>query len=230
MEKQICPICGKNPIFLPHGVCRECFQHYKSENVHDACWHLENRKRLGLSMEPAFLQRDIELSIKEELDEWEHLTKKGLSACTLASDVIDNSSEDATNPCWLKREAFFMIDLIRALPQELFSPVTVMQMDAYLQSATNYWNGKLTEQEKTCILKKFAAVLDKQSSVSAWDEKSLPIWLMELSDTESFDWMLGQLMDCIVSCNIKDELSDVHWAELFQKHFPEELARWVHGQ
>lgn len=106
------------------------------------------------------------------MDEWKKDTINGLAAAHLATIIVDESpSHDPFDFPWLRREALFLCDLIRALPVDLFQPVTHEQMENYLNKAADYWNGFYDDLQRKAILKDFEALLDKKTSPSTWDEK-----------------------------------------------------------
>lgn len=200
MPEAICPICKQHTVVPPNGICSVCYEGAAN------CFYIN-----GYGM-----------------DEWKKDTINGLAAAHLATIIVDESpNHDPFDFPWLRREALFLCDLIRALPVDLFQPVTHEQMENYLNKAADYWNGFYDDLQRKAILKDFEALLDKKTSPSTWDEKSLPLWVMEISDTELFDWMLGQFMDCIYSCMPKETLGDTQWMTLFQRHFSKEIDSWV---
>lgn len=145
---------------------------------------------------------------------------------TVASIIIDESCDDSTNFDYLRREAFFLIVLVKLLPQDVIAPASNDDLNDYLNQAKCFWNGNISEEDRKMVLSSFEEKLEKETSSSAWDEKSLILWIMEIPDPEQFDWMLDQFIDCIVSAN-KNRISDAQWMELFWIHFPRELKQWV---
>lgn len=232
MSEATCPICNMFPTALPNGVCVKCYEHQKRLTVHSRDYIEKQEKQRGghgkYPYSDEVFQHNVNVCMKSEAEEWESMTKNGLSAPYLATMIIDeDQNHDEEEFGWLKREAFFLCDLILALPGGLFAPVTHEQMEIYIQKATDYWNGLYNDEQRKTILKDFEALLDKQTSGSTWDAKSLPLWLMELPDVDLFDWMLSQFMDCVWSCVPAGELSDAQWMALFRKHFSHELANRV---
>lgn len=199
-SEAICPICKQRSIVPPHGVCDVCRESAKQR------FYIN-----GYGM-----------------DEWEKDTVNGLSAAYLATIIVDESpGHDSFDFAWLRREAFFLCDLIRVLPSSLFQPVSHEQMENYLNKAADYWNGSYDDVRRKAIRNDFESLLDKQTAPSTWDVKSLPLWVTEIPDTELFDWMLMQFMDCIYNCVSKGQLSDNQWMTLFQMHFSKEIESWI---
>ena len=227
---KFCPICNKLPISSPNGVCISCYQHLKRDEVPSYEQVVEScKKRLFRSFPNATqetLEKNIESSMKFHKESWESMVKNGLKAVYLAVIVVDEAAHLPTWKEWHKRRIGFISDLISLLPDRLFEPASREQINQYMKHAIDYWDGKLSEEDRETIYNEFKILIDKKTNNSTWDEKSLPLWMMQKE--EFFNWMWYQFMDCIYEC-ISEEynLGDDQWMGLFQKHFSDVLSHWV---
>jgi len=226
VSERDCPVCRKNPVLPPNGVCRACYEHLKRNEVNSREQIESHMKRRYPTASIEMLEKYVVSSMDCQYEQWESMTKNGLSAVSLAIIVVDEAKHLPDWKAWHRRRIAFMSDLIALLPDSLFAPVTRSHMDAYTQSALLYWEDKLPEEEREQIYQKFKLLIDKKTNNSTWDEKSLPLWMMQKQDF--FDWMWQQFMDCIYECVPQHaELSDDEWMMLYHKHFSDVLHKWV---
>ena len=230
MINKTCPICFSNPILSPNGVCSVCYDKLKKNEVHSKNQIIEAEKKFLAKYYPNATQetfeKRVESKMKFQKEQWEGMTQDGLSAVCLAVIVVDEAEHLPTWKEWHYRRVAFIKDLINCLPDSLFVPAPREQLNTYMNKALDHWNGRLTEEEREETYNDFKMLIDKKTSPSEWDEKSLPLWMMQ--KRESFDWMWEQFMDCIYECvPEKYELSDDEWMALYHKHFSDILEKWA---
>jgi hypothetical protein len=222
---KFCPICNERPVVEPNGVCEVCYSAYKNERVHTLEWiERDLKKRLPENDSATLgenLIRNIELGLKDEKEAWERLTKNGLSALMIAVDAID-SDDDLPTKTGHKRRIAFMRDFITCLPDSCFLPATRLQLNDLMETACDYWDGKVTEEKRKYTCTEFRILLGNPDPTK-WEVKSLPLWMIETE--EDFDWMWYQWFECVWDA-IPQEFETVYF-ELLQSHFQKEIAIWA---
>ncbi|MHC6202474.1 hypothetical protein ACYULU_04680 [Breznakiellaceae bacterium SP9] len=213
----ICPVCEAGTIASPHHVCRSCYEQMKSYHVHSRA--LIEEQQPQLQAPPEIVEKNIAFEMSWEADEWAKLTKNGLSAVAVLIEIVDDMEPDIP---FHRRRIAFMRDLIDRLNPKIFLPAGKEQMDRFMQSAIDFWNGNISEDKRQRIYTDFTAFMpDKKPS--DWTAKSIVYWMMELEDR--FDWMWEQWMESVHDA-VGDELPDEVWIMLFKKHFAQEIAAW----
>ena len=230
MIHKTCPICSREEILPPNGVCRICYEHLKEDEV-------PSREKMTAGVRKRFrenypnaaqetVEKNIESAMKFHQEKWDSMTKGGLKAVQLAAIVVDDAKHLPTWKAWHRRRIAFVSDLIAFLPDALFAPATRAQLNRYTRTAVDYWDGKLSEESREQIYREFEIQIDKKTNPSTWDEKSLPLWMMQTRDF--FDWMWEQFMDCVYECvPVEFDLTDSDWMCLYHRHFSDVLEQWI---
>jgi len=135
-----CPICSKEEILSPNGVCLTCYEHLKS-------YEIPSREKIAIGAERRLrenysnatketLEKNIESAVKFHQENLDNMTKNGLKAVQLAIIVVDEAKHLPTWREWHRRHIAFIKNLIEQLPISIFAPVTKEQMNAFLWNLT----------------------------------------------------------------------------------------------
>ena len=233
MPNKTCPFCFRDPVLLPNNVCGSCCERLRQNEVRsreqvEAEMRRHHERHLPNATQEVF-ERNVARALKSDLEDWARMTPNGLQAATLATTVVDEAAHLPTTMVWHRRRMAFVKELISALPGSLFAPATRPQLNEYTQKALDYWNGKLTEDDRKKLYDDLSKIIEKKTPPGTWDEKSLPLWMLQ--KREFFDWMWEQFMDCVYECVPADcGFSDDDWIVLYRKHFPDVLEQWAQGR
>ena len=227
ISDNICPVCETNPIAAPHKVCRICYNKVKAYYVQPR-EHFEREQekfRLewlkdGKNLPPETIEHNITFCMKNEAGRWERIVGNGLSAVFVMIEAVDD--RDAAT-AFHRRRITFMRDLIDRLDPALFEPAAKEQVDIFVQAAVDFWNGKISEDERGRIQREFDLIMPKADPTD-WDAKSIVHWMIGLEDY--LGWMWYQWFESVYDA-IPDELPDDVWIELFKKHFADIITEWV---
>lgn len=138
------------------------------------------------------------------------------------SDILDDLDVDTA---WHKHRIAFMAQMVGRLDIVYFAPATREQVSAFVKSAVDFWDGKITKQDAKRIYGQMKTLLGKKD-VTKWDWHSFLLWMIE--EEEHFDWMWQQWFECIADC-IYNRNDEPVWLELLTAHFSPEIAAWVHA-
>lgn len=213
-KNNICPVCGKYPIYPPHEVCLDCYQKTKNNSgLDEALKETEERAKEGVTLHHYLI------------DNWHNIDMNGLGAVQLIGEYILDNIEDDEKHLWHKRRIRFMQDMVQELDMKYFVPATKQQINDFAQSAVDFWDGKITIQEARERLLSMRKIVQKDIMKSSdWESKDFLLWMMETEDV--FDWMWSQWFECIHAC-IPDKCNDELWIRMFHKHFHHEIEAWV---
>ncbi len=208
-------------------VCSVCFEKLRREYVdRRKFWEsFENisQQKSKNPRSPEEIEKSINSLIKTDIEEWNKLTKDGLSAMQVFIDILDGHDADVV---WHRRRINFMKDLIEKLDIKYFAPASRQEVAYFAQSAVDFWNDKISHLEMKKQYNYMKNVLQiHYSETTNWDSKNFLLWMTE--DQKCFDWMWDQWFECIRVC-IPDKCNDKHWIELFHKHFSEEIMAWAY--
>ena len=213
-KNNICPVCGKYPIYPPHEVCLDCYQKTKNNSgLDEALKETEERAKEGVTLHHYLI------------DDWHKIDVNGLGAVQLIGEYILDTIEDDAKHLWHKRRICFMQDMVRELDIKYFAPASREQIDDFAQAAINFWDGKMTIQDAKAKLRSMEKIIQKDTlKYSGWEPKDFLLWMM--MPEEVFDWMWDQWFECIHAC-IPDNCNDELWIKMFHKHFHDEIKAWI---
>ncbi len=223
----ICPVCNLKPVLKPHKVCFHCYE--KIERSYNSPREIfeksQEKQRLewlekGEILSQETIERNINFAMKDEAETWGRIVGDGLSAVFIMIEAIDEQEPSIIFHC---RRIAFMHDLIHQLNPSLFFPATDEEIDNFMQAASDFWNGQISESERQKAKIEFSTILEDKKP-SDWTAVSVLHWMINLQG--HFDWMWFQWFECIYDA-IVGELSDEIWIELFQKHFKDEIMQWA---
>ncbi|MDU1893050.1 MAG: hypothetical protein E6767_20430 [Dysgonomonas sp.] len=221
---QICLVCYANMIEAPNGVCMVCYEKLKKEYFHSReYWEEYVNAYQTRQLKPEIFEKNVTNYINFEDEDWNEVSKDGLSAVQVFIDILDSVD---INVIWHKRRVHFMKDMVERLDKGYFTPANQQQVADFVQSSIDFWNGKISKKEAKDIYDKMRGILQKKD-ITEWDSKSFLLWMIE--EKEQFDWMWEQWFGCLREC-IPNPYNDSLWIELFQKHFPDEIQAWVYNE
>jgi len=223
----VCLVCNTKLIAPPHKVCLSCYN--KAKNIYISPKEYfekgQEKQRIqwlndGKVLVPEVIERNITFLMKSEKERWDRIVGDGLSAVFVMIEAIDDMEPTTSFHC---RRIAFMCDLIKCLDAKLFAPATKEQVESFMESTTDFWNGKISEDERLHVQKEFEKVMP-DATPNDWNAKSIVHWMIHLQNY--FDWMWYQWFESVYD-SIPDELPDDVWINLFKKHFADVITQWV---
>jgi hypothetical protein len=202
-------------------VCLSCYERLKRYEVRDRAYYEEAWKNVRET--PEQREKIIETQINFDAKEWNKHTENGLSAVYTMIEILDAVDEERITDVWHRRRIAFVYDLIDSLDKRLFLPASEEQIRSFMDTAMGYWDKTVSDVERETAAAEMQVLLEKDL-LSAWDAKSLLLWMSHKEDM--FDWMWYQWFDCVYSC-VPKELDDSVWTALFRKHFSEVFRAWA---
>ena len=228
----ICPVCNKNMIEAPNGVCSVCYGKLKKKYIHSYefwdKWEKDELENMKILFNPEIHEQNVRRVMERETNEWSHIVRNGLSAVQVLIDILDNvDAETGTDAdiVWHRRRVCFMKDMVEQLGDSYFTPATSQQISDFTQSAIDFWNGRISKYEAKNRYEDMKRILQKDD-ITRWDSKSFLLWMIQEEDF--FDWMWGQWFECLYAC-YSEPCNDNIWINLFHKHFSIEIKSWVNG-
>ena len=225
--ENICPVCGAKPAALPHKVCLSCYNKVKNIYIKPRVLFERGQEKFRLEwlgegkiLSPETIERNITFLMKSEAERWNRIVGAGLSAVFVMIEAVDDSEPTIV---FHRRRIAFMRDLIHSLDPALFAPATKGEIAGVMQSAAEFWDGKITDGERRQIQKKFDTLMP-DNTPNDWNAKSIVHWMLHLQSY--FDWMWYQWFESVYDA-IPEALSDDIWIGLFKKHFSDEITQWV---
>jgi len=223
----LCPVCETNPVALPHKVCQTCYGKVKAYYVQPREHFEQQQEKMRLQwlakgeiLPPETIARNIAFGLKSETERWARIVGDGLSAAFVMIEAVDGQPP---THAFHRRRVVCLHDLINRLDPALFAPANKAQVASFMQSAIDFWEGRIADNERRRVHQAFNNIMPNEKP-SDWDAKSIVHWMIHLED--HFSWMWQQWFECVYDA-IPNELPDAVWCELLMKHFADVIAEWA---
>ena len=223
----ICPVCEKNPAAPPHEVCQACYDKVKAYYVRPRERFAQGQEKMRLQwlakgqiLAPETIAHNIAFGMKSEAERWARIVGDGLSAAFVMIEAVDDSTPTRA---FHRRRVVCMRDLIEQLDPTLFAPANKAQVASFMQSAIDFWEDRITDEERRRVHQAFSEIMPNEKP-SDWDAKAIVHWMIHLED--HFSWMWQQWFECVYDA-IPNALPDAIWCELLKKHFADVIVEWA---
>lgn len=234
LNSNLCAVCRKNPVIVPNGVCSTCYNKLKGMIIHDYQWHRSNDCFDDIPENE--IEKHILYEMGKEQEDWEHLYNNRVDAIDVYIAVLDNVSAEilTNNPMdicryWHQRQVSFVRDVLLLVDKSFFHYATPIQVDEFVNAATEFWKHNSSVQKAMDILNSIRlshsshSIMDKTFGFEPLEHEEYIFYLMI---KEEFDWEWCSWFEVIYK-KIHKSLDDSSWIELFRKHFTNEINEWI---